>query len=61
VGSDTIGDSSVAGLERYESGPQGADDHRHRMLVNFLAALALIALIASGCWIVETLAQTGTP
>jgi hypothetical protein len=56
-----MGDTPVADLERYERGSQGEDDYRNRMLINLLAAVIVVALIIAGCWIVETIAQTGRP
>jgi hypothetical protein len=56
---DTMGGLPVAGLEKYERGPQGDDDYRQRMFANLLAALVIVALIVSGTWIVETIAQAG--
>jgi hypothetical protein len=56
---DAMGGSPVAGLEKYEHGPQGNDDYRGRMFANLLAAVVLVALIVTGSWIVETIAQAG--
>src|ERR1700730_9505455 len=55
---DAIGDSPVANLERYESGSESEEVYRQRMVCNLVAAIVLIALIITGNWIVETLAQT---
>src|SRR5437660_130458 len=54
----TMGDSPVAGLERYERRCEGEDDYRHRMLANLLAAIVVVVLIITGDWIVQTIAQT---
>jgi hypothetical protein len=58
VRSDTMGDPPVAGMERYECGSENEEDYRHRMLINLLAAVFLLALIITGTWIVNTIAQT---
>jgi hypothetical protein len=53
-----MSDPPVAGLERYECRSQTDDDYRHQMLVNLLATIVVIVLIATGDWIVQTMAQT---
>ncbi|MFN3657855.1 MAG: hypothetical protein ACK4UO_11425 [Pseudolabrys sp.] len=47
----------VEDLARYERGPDGPDDYRHRMLVNVVAFLFVIALIGAGLWIADTMAK----
>jgi hypothetical protein len=52
-------DIQIARSEFWESkaATQNDDDHRHRMLENFLAAAALILLIIAGNWILSTLVK----
>jgi hypothetical protein len=48
--------SPVRDLERYErTGDE--DDYRHRMIVNAMAAVVTILLIAGGIWIANSMAQ----
>jgi hypothetical protein len=58
VSRDTLSDSPVAGLEKYED-RKDAENHTCRMLVNLSAALVSLALILIGDWIVVTLVHTG--
>lgn len=46
----------VEDLAKYERG-EDTDDYRHRMLVNALAFLFVIALISAGLWLADTMAQ----
>ena len=46
----------VPDLAKYERG-EGADDYRHRMIVNILAFVFVLALIGTGVWIVDKMAQ----
>lgn len=48
--------SPVEDLSRYER-TDGEDDYRHRMLMNGMAALVTILLIAGGIWIANSMAQ----
>ena len=48
--------SPVEDLGKYERANE-PDDFRHRMKMNALAAVAVIALIAVGIWIADTMAQ----
>ena len=48
--------SPVEDLAKYERG-EGADDYRHRMLINAAALLFVAALIGAGLWIADTMAQ----
>jgi hypothetical protein len=54
---DTLRDPPVADLERFERESHSEEDFRHRMLVNFLAAIVLVVLILAGSWIVHAIAQ----
>jgi hypothetical protein len=49
--------SPVEDLSKYESHPEEPDDYRHRMMMNGLAFVATILLIAGGIWIAEVMAQ----
>jgi len=46
----------VDDLAKFERG-EGADDYRHRMTVNILAFVFVIALIGAGIWLADTMAQ----
>jgi hypothetical protein len=46
----------VPDLARYERG-DGADDYRHRMIVNMAAFLFLLGLIGAGLWLADRMAQ----
>ena len=48
--------SPVEDLAKYERS-EGADDYRHRMLINAAALLFVAALIGAGLWIADTMAQ----
>lgn len=47
--------SPVEDLTKYEGG-EGADDYRHRMIVNFAAFFVVVALIGVGLWLADTMA-----
>jgi hypothetical protein len=46
-----------ADLTRYERRPDEPDDYRHRMVMNGLALIVTVALIAVGIWIVDVMAR----
>ncbi|HZP70545.1 MAG TPA: hypothetical protein VFB29_11440 [Pseudolabrys sp.] len=46
---------AVEDLRKYERG-DGADDYRHRMIVNLVAFVFVIGLIAVGLWLADTMA-----
>lgn len=46
----------VRDLAKYER-DGGADDYRHRMIVNVAAFLFVIALICAGYWLADTMAR----
>jgi hypothetical protein len=46
----------VPDLAQYERG-EGTDDYRHRMVVNIVAFLFIIALILAGYWLADTMAR----
>jgi hypothetical protein len=48
--------SPVEDLSQYER-THGEDDYRHRMLMNGVAALVTVLLIAGGIWIANSMAQ----
>ncbi len=48
--------SPVRDLERFEHTGE-EDDYRHRMVVNAMAAVVTILLIAGGIWIANSMAQ----
>jgi hypothetical protein len=48
--------SPVEDLAKFERG-EGADDYRHRMIVNILAFVFVLALIGAGLWLADTMAQ----
>jgi|SRR5689334_10331539 len=47
--------SPVEDLTKYERS-EGADDYRHRMIVNFAAFLVVVALIGAALWLADTMA-----
>jgi len=47
--------SPVEDLAKYERS-EGADDYRHRMIVNIAAFFVVIALIGAGIWLADTMA-----
>lgn len=48
--------SPVSDLAKFERSDD-SDDYRHRMTVNVAAFLFVLALIAAGLWIAETMAE----
>lgn len=46
----------VEDLAKYERST-GADDYRHRMMVNIAAFLFVIGLIGAGIWLADTMAR----
>ena len=46
----------VEDLAKYERS-EGADDYRHRMMVNVAAFLFVIGLIGAGIWLADTMAR----
>ena len=48
--------SPVEDLAKFERG-EGTDDYRHRMIVNILAFVFVLALIGAGLWLADTMAQ----
>jgi hypothetical protein len=46
----------VEDLAKYERS-EGADDYRHRMIVNVAAFLFVIGLIGAGIWLADTMAR----
>ena len=49
--------SPVQNLDRFErTESEGEDDYRHRMLMNAMAAVVIILLVAGGIWIANTMA-----
>ncbi len=50
------GPPPVGDLAKYERGAE-ADDYRHRMIVNTVAFVFVIALIGAGLWLADTMAQ----
>lgn len=51
------GRSPVADLAKYERAPGGADDYRHRMVVNLVAFVFVVALIGAGLWLADTMVR----
>jgi len=47
--------SPVEDLTKYEHS-EGADDYRHRMIVNVAAFFAVVVLIGAGIWLADTMA-----
>ena len=46
----------VDDLAKFERG-DGTDDYRHRMIVNIIAFVFVLALIGAGLWLADTMAQ----
>jgi len=46
----------VQDLTKFERS-EGSDDYRHRMVVNIAAFVFVLALIGTGIWLVDTMAQ----
>jgi hypothetical protein len=51
------GPSPVADLAKYERVPEAPDDYRHRMVVNLVAFVFVVALIGAGLWLADTMAR----
>jgi hypothetical protein len=51
------GQSPVADLAKSERVQDGGDDYRHRMAVNLVAFVFVIALIGAGLWLADTLVR----
>lgn len=51
------GQSPVADLAKYERARHGTDDYRHRMVVNLVAFVFVVALIGAGLWLADTMAR----
>ncbi|HEY6834726.1 MAG TPA: hypothetical protein VI251_19810 [Pseudolabrys sp.] len=51
------GRSPVADLAKYERAPGGTDDYRHRMVVNLVALVFVVALIGAGLWLADTMVR----
>jgi len=48
--------SPVDDLAKFERG-EGADDYRHRMIVNFAAFVLVLGLIGTGLWLADIMAE----
>ena len=48
--------AQVENLTKYQRS-EGADDYRHRMMVNVAAFLFVIGLIGAGIWLADTMAR----
>jgi hypothetical protein len=48
----------VPDLSKYERG-EGADDYRHRMIVNIVAFVFVLGLIGAAVWVADRMAQIG--
>lgn len=46
----------IPDLEQFERGDE-PDDYRHRMIMNGLGFIVVVALIAGGLWIAEVMAE----
>ncbi|MGH6665145.1 MAG: hypothetical protein ACREB2_09635 [Pseudolabrys sp.] len=46
----------VNDLAKYEQGGE-VDDYRHRMIVNIVAFVFVVALIGAGLWLADTMAR----
>ena len=46
----------VDDLSKFERG-EDADDYRHRMIVNLIAFVFVVALIGAGLWLADTMAK----
>ncbi len=55
LGAPASGRTPVEDLAKFERGA-GIDDYRHRMIVNAVAFLFVIALIGTGLWLADTMA-----
>jgi hypothetical protein len=54
---ETGADAPVQDLSRYERHPDDQDDYRHRMLTNVIALFFTAALVLSGLWIANKIAE----
>jgi len=54
-GSRTPSPPAVEDLTKYER-DESSDDYRHRMIVNVVAFVFVIALIVAGLWLADTMA-----
>ena len=51
------GPPTVPDLEKFERTPDEPDDFRHRMAMNALGLAVTVALVATGIWIADVMAQ----
>ena len=51
------GPPPVPDLEKFERAPDEPDDFRHRMAMNMIGLAVTIALVVTGIWIAEVMAQ----
>lgn len=56
TGGSLSGPPPVEDLSKYEHTDE-VDDYRHRMIMNVIAFIFVAALIASGVWLANTMAQ----
>lgn len=49
--------SPVPDMTEFHERGQDADDYRHRMLINVAAFVFVVALIAAGIWLADTMAR----
>jgi hypothetical protein len=54
---DSTDSPAVRGLDRYMREREDAEDFSHRMKMNALAAIVLLALLGGGMWIVDVMTQ----
>lgn len=47
----------VEDLSKYEREPDEPDDYRHRMIVNVVAFLFIVALVGAGIWLADSMAR----
>ena len=47
----------VEDLSKYEQADETSDDYRHRMIVNVIAFVFIVALIGAGIWLADTMAS----
>jgi hypothetical protein len=47
----------VPDLEKFERAPDEPDDFRHRMAMNMIGLAVTVALVVTGLWIAEVMAQ----
>jgi hypothetical protein len=53
------GGALLEDMDKYEHLPDGDEDYRDRMRVNYLAAIFTIMLMTAGVWLVNELAADG--